>query len=45
MCHPDIEQEAWADEIEREEEPKRIIKRAPDVDPHQEELKDWASLD
>jgi len=45
MTHPDIEQDIWADEIERDEEPKRSLYRAPDVlSEEEEELSLWASL-
>lgn len=45
MTHPDIEQDIWADEIERDEEPRRSLYRVPDVlSEEEEELSLWASL-
>ena len=44
MNHPDIEQEPWADEIERDEEPSYSMKRFPDIDPFEEEKLEWLSF-
>lgn len=45
MTHPDIEQDIWADEIERDEEPRRSLRRPPDVlSEENEELSLWVSL-
>jgi hypothetical protein len=43
--HPDLEDhEAWADETERDEEPKRTMRRPPDILSEEEELSLWVSL-
>jgi len=45
MTHPDIEQDIWADEIEHDEEPRRSLRRVPDVlSAEEEELSLWVSL-
>jgi len=44
--HPDLEDhEAWADEIDRDEEPRRSLRRPLDVlSEEDEELSLWVSL-
>lgn len=43
--HPDLnDYDCWADEIELDEEPKRFLSRAADIDSCEEEFKCWVSL-